>query len=164
MDRVLVQSQTTPFQHSNAQPHHLRDPPHPVRPRSLTPHRRCPCYGGKLTHPAHATRTKTRRPREHDGRPRRPRCNTAHRSATGHRTVDKDPALAPPRPPTATNTHQRSTPPQAPNPRRPNIKTGAGYGEVAGSAILATESRAWTIASGLKAGLPRRWRVGCATC
>jgi hypothetical protein len=47
-DRMLVQSKKTPFQHWNVQPHHLRNPPHEVRPRSLTPHRRCPCYGGKL--------------------------------------------------------------------------------------------------------------------
>src|SRR4051812_42830914 len=37
-----------PLQHWNAQPDHLRDPPHPVRRRSLTPHRRCPAFGGKL--------------------------------------------------------------------------------------------------------------------
>jgi putative transposase len=30
------------------QPHHLRDPPHRARPRSLTPPARCPCYGGKV--------------------------------------------------------------------------------------------------------------------
>jgi hypothetical protein len=41
-----VQSKMTSFQHRNAQPRHLRDPPHRTRSRSLTPHRRCPCYGG----------------------------------------------------------------------------------------------------------------------
>jgi hypothetical protein len=48
VERMLVQSNKAPFQHRNAQPRHLRDPPHQVRPRSLTPHRRCPCYGGNL--------------------------------------------------------------------------------------------------------------------
>src|SRR3981081_3151606 len=46
MDRVLVQPQQAPFQHRNAQPDHLRDPPHPVRPGTLTPRRRCPRLGG----------------------------------------------------------------------------------------------------------------------
>jgi hypothetical protein len=46
MDRMLVQPEMTPFQHRNAQPRHLRDPPLQARPRSLTPHPRCPCYGG----------------------------------------------------------------------------------------------------------------------
>ena len=45
VDRVLVQPAPTPFQHRNAQSNHLRDPPHPARPRSLTPHRRCPAFG-----------------------------------------------------------------------------------------------------------------------
>jgi hypothetical protein len=48
VERMLVQSEKTPFQHWNAQSRHLRDPPHQVRSRSLTPHRRCPCYGGNL--------------------------------------------------------------------------------------------------------------------
>jgi hypothetical protein len=46
--RMLVQPNKTPFQHRNAQPRHPRDPPHQVRPRSLTPHRRCPCYGESI--------------------------------------------------------------------------------------------------------------------
>jgi HTH-like domain/Integrase core domain len=45
VDRMLVQPEPAPFQHWNAQPHHLRDPPHRARPRSLTPHRRCPAFG-----------------------------------------------------------------------------------------------------------------------
>ncbi len=49
VDRMLVQPTKTPFQHRNAQPRHLRDPPHRARPRSLTPHRRWPCYGGNLS-------------------------------------------------------------------------------------------------------------------
>ena len=39
-------STPTQFQHRNAQPRHLRHPPHRVRPSPLTQHRRCPSYGG----------------------------------------------------------------------------------------------------------------------
>jgi hypothetical protein len=51
VDRVLVQPEPAPFQHRNAQPNHLRDPPHRARTRSLTPHRRCPACGGGSASP-----------------------------------------------------------------------------------------------------------------
>jgi integrase-like protein len=65
----------TPFQYRNVQSRHLRDPPHQVRPGSLIPHRRCPCYGGNLS-------------------PIRPRAATLHFGVASFRSPGPGPGAA----------------------------------------------------------------------